>query len=50
MSLTSPKWDSRYPDRDRVRLEAECLAECFRDQQQSVREFVQDWHEAAGAK
>ena len=32
MSLTSPKWDSRYPDRDRVRLEAECLAECFRDQ------------------
>ena len=32
MSHTSPKWDSRYPDRDRVRLEAECLAECFRDQ------------------
>ncbi len=27
-----PKWDSRYPDRDRLRMEAECLAECFRDQ------------------
>ena len=27
-----PRWDSRYPDRDRLRMEAECLAECFRDQ------------------
>ncbi len=27
-----PEWDSRYPDRDRLRLEAEWLAECFRDQ------------------
>ena len=27
-----PKWDSRYPDRDRLRMEAECLSECFRDQ------------------
>ena len=27
-----PKWDSRYPGRDRLRMEAECLAECFRDQ------------------
>ena len=27
-----PKWGARYPDRDRLRLEAECLAECFRDQ------------------
>ncbi len=25
-------WDSRHPDRDRLRMEAECLAECFRDQ------------------
>lgn len=32
MIHTLPKWDSRYPDRDRLRLEAECLAECFRDQ------------------
>ena len=32
MSHTPPKWDSRYPDRDRLRLEAERLAECFRDQ------------------
>ncbi len=32
MSHTPPKWDSRYPDRDRLRMEAECLAECFRDQ------------------
>ena len=32
MIHTPPKWDSRYPDRDRLRLETECLAECFRDQ------------------
>ena len=32
MSHTPPKWDSRYPDRGRLRLEAECLAECFSDQ------------------
>ena len=25
-------WDSRYPDRDRLRSEALCLAECVRDQ------------------
>ena len=25
-----PKWDSRYPNRDTLRSEAECLAECFR--------------------
>ncbi len=32
MGHTLPKWDSRYPDSDRLRMEAECLAECFRDQ------------------
>ncbi len=32
MTQATPKWDSRYPDRDGLRREAECLAECFRDE------------------
>ena len=32
MSHATPNWDSRYPDRDTLRSEAVCLAECFRDE------------------
>ena len=32
MSHAVPVWDTRYPDRDRLRAEALCVAECFRDQ------------------
>ena len=32
MSHATPNWDSRYPNRDTLRSEAECLAECFRDE------------------
>ncbi len=32
MSHAPPTWGSRHPDRDTLRREAECLAECFRDQ------------------
>ena len=28
----TPEWDSRYPDRDRLRSEVECLAACFLEQ------------------
>ena len=28
----TPEWDSRYPDRDRLRYEVECLAACFLEQ------------------
>ena len=31
MSSTLPGWDARYPDRGRLRSEALCMAECFRD-------------------
>lgn len=32
MIQSTPKWDSRYPDRGSLRHEAESLAECFRDE------------------
>ena len=32
MSHAPPTWGSRFPDRERLRYEAECLAECFRDE------------------
>ena len=32
MIHATPKWDLRYPNRDTLRREAECLAECFRDE------------------
>ena len=32
MNHLIPKWDSRYPDHERLRSEAGCLAECFLDQ------------------
>ena len=28
----TPEWTSRYPDRDRLRAEVDCLAECFLEQ------------------
>ena len=28
----TPEWSSRYPDRDRLRAEADCLAACFLEQ------------------
>jgi hypothetical protein len=27
VTYTTPEWDSRYPDRDRLRPEVECMAE-----------------------
>jgi hypothetical protein len=32
----TPTWDARYPDRDRLRAEVECMAECFLEQLLSV--------------
>ena len=32
MSHATQNWDSRYPNRDTLRREAECLAECFSDE------------------
>lgn len=32
VTYTAPEWDSRYPDRDRLRPEVECMAECYLEQ------------------
>ena len=32
MSHRPPAWDARYPDRDQLRAEVQCLAACVRDQ------------------
>ena len=32
MSQTPPEWDARFPDRDQLRAEVQCLAACVRDQ------------------